>query len=104
MKSSALAADKPAERFVFMDVNPANICTPGFGVDMNLTTIIHYPSTLHRRLGVVSFADNHLESHRWMDPRTAKTVTGGNYIGHGDAVAGNKDFTWIANRTTSRRL
>jgi prepilin-type N-terminal cleavage/methylation domain-containing protein len=103
LKSSSLALDKPAERFVFIDVNPANICTPGFGVDMNLLTIIHYPSTLHRGLGVVSFADNHLESHKWLDPRTKKTVISGNYIGHGDAVAGNKDFTWIANRTTSKK-
>ena len=103
LKSSQLAADKPAERFVFIDVNPANICTPGFGVDMNLQSIIHYPSTLHRGLGVVAFADNHVESHKWMDARTRKTFTGGNYIGHGDAVAGNKDFTWIASRTTSRK-
>ena len=86
-----------------MDVNPANICTPGFGVDMNLQFIIHYPSFLHRGLGVVAFADNHIEAHKWLDPRTRKTVTGANYIHHEDAVAGNKDFAWIANRTTSRK-
>ena len=103
LKSSSLAADKPAQRFLFMDVNPANICTPGFGVDMNLQSIIHYPSFLHRGLGVVAFADNHVEAHKWLDARTRKTVTGANYIAHNDAVAGNKDFVWIAGRTTSRR-
>jgi prepilin-type N-terminal cleavage/methylation domain-containing protein len=103
LKSSALAADKPADRFVFMDVNPANICTPGFGVDMNLQFIIHYPSFLHRGLGVVAFADNHIEAHKWLDPRTRKTVTGANYIHHEDAVAGNKDFAWIVSRTTSKK-
>ena len=103
LKSSSLATDQPAGRLLFMDVNPANICTPGFGVDMNLLQIIHYPSFLHRGLGVVSFADNHVESHKWLDPRTRKTFTGGNYIGHNDPVAGNQDFTWIANRTTSRK-
>lgn len=101
--TSSLAADKPAERFVFMDVNPANICTPGFGVDMNLQFIIHYPSVLHRGLGVIALADNHVESHRWLDPRTRKTVAGANYMGHVDPVAGNKDFTWIAGRTTSKK-
>lgn len=103
LKSSSLAADEPADRFVFMDVNPANICTPGFGVDMNLQFIIHYPSFLHRGLGVVAFADNHIEAHKWLDPRTKKTVTGANYIHHQDAVAGNKDFVWIVNRTTSKK-
>ena len=103
LKSSSLASDKPADRFVFMDVNPANICTPGFGVDMNLQSIIHYPSTLHRGLGVVAFADNHIESHKWLDPRTTKTVTGGNFITHNDSVAGNKDFTRIVSRTTSKK-
>ena len=103
LKSSSLAGDQPAERFLFMDVNPANICTPGFGVDMTLLRIIHYPSVLHRGLGVVAFADNHVESHKWLDARTRKTFTGGNYIGHTDSVGGNKDFTWIVNRTTSRK-
>jgi prepilin-type N-terminal cleavage/methylation domain-containing protein len=103
LKSSSLAADKPAERFVFMDVNPANICTPGFGVDMNLQVIIHYPSYLHRGMGVVAFADSHIESHKWLDPRTRKTVTGINYIHHEDRVAGNNDFTWIASHTTSKK-
>ncbi len=103
LKSSSLAGEKPAERFVFMDVNPANICTPGFGVDMNLQSIIHYPSVLHRGVGVVAFADNHVEAHKWLDSRTRKTVTGSNYIHHDDPVAGNQDFRWIAERTTSRR-
>jgi prepilin-type N-terminal cleavage/methylation domain-containing protein len=103
VKSSSLGTDQPAERFLFMDVNPANICTPGFGVDMTLLRIIHYPSSLHRGLGVLAFADNHVEAHKWLDSRTRKTYTGGNYIGHNDPVAGNKDFTWIATRTTSRK-
>ena len=103
LKTSGLAADKPAERFVFMDVNPANICTPGFGVDMNLLTAIHYPSFLHRGMGVVAFADSHIEAHKWLNPRTRKTVTGANYIHHDDLVGGNKDFIWIVNRTTSKK-
>jgi prepilin-type N-terminal cleavage/methylation domain-containing protein len=103
LNTAILAADKPAERFVFMDVNPANICTPAFGVDMSLSQIIHYPSALHRNLGVISFADNHVEGHKWLDARTRKRVDFGNYIGHGDAVGGNKDFQWIADHTTSRR-
>ncbi len=103
-KSAALAADSPAERFVFMDVNPGNICTPGFGVDMNLRAIIHYPSTLHNGLGVVSFADNHVESHKWRDPKTRRDLPDASgYIGHSDPVGTNQDILWIAARTTSHR-
>ena len=103
MKSSMIALDRPADKFVFMDVNPANICTPGFGVDMSLSQIIHYPSALHRNSGVIAFADNHVESHKWLDFRTRKRVDSGTYIGHGDPIGGNKDFQWIAEHTTSRR-
>ena len=103
-KSTDLANDLPANRFVFMDVNPASICTPAFGVDMSLQTFIHYPSSLHRGLGVVSFADSHVESHKWLDPRTRKGLpVGQQYIPHNDPSPNNKDLRWIAERATSRK-
>jgi prepilin-type N-terminal cleavage/methylation domain-containing protein len=103
-RTAELAADSPANRFVFIDVNPANICTPGFGVDMNADTWIHYPSFLHLGLGDVAFADNHLESHKWLDPRTRKMLNSGqHYIGHSDSSPNNQDLNWIRQRTTSRR-
>lgn len=43
LKSGDIGMDLPANRFVFMDVNPDSICTPGFGVDMVGETFIHYP-------------------------------------------------------------
>ena len=104
MRSTDLANDLPANRFVFMDVNPASICTPAFGVDMSLQTFIHYPSSLHRGLGVVSFADSHVESHKWLDPRTRKGLpVGQQYIPHNDPSPNNKDLRWIAERATSRK-
>ena len=104
MKSTDLAIDLPANRFVFMDVNPASICTPGFGVDMSLQTFIHYPSSLHGGLGVVSFADSHVESHKWLDARTRKGLPSGQqYIPHGDPSPNNQDLRWIGDKTTSRK-
>ena len=44
LRSSDLAADSPANRFVFINVNPASICTPAFGVDSSLRTFVHFPS------------------------------------------------------------
>ncbi len=102
LRSSDLAADSPADRFLFIDVNPASICTPGFGVDMTAETFIHYPSTLHRGVGVAGFADSHIESHKWLDPRTQRTLPKGEqYIPHGEASPNNQDLRWIVQRTTS---
>ena len=104
MKAAAIGMDSPGMRFVFMDVHPGNICTPGFGVDMALSKIIHYPSTVHRGSGVIAFADSHVESHKWQDPRTNKRLPGpGQYIAHADPVANNQDIKWIAERTTLRK-
>jgi hypothetical protein len=104
LKSSDLELDAPAERFVFMDVNPASICTPAFGVDMSQRTIVHYPSSLHSGLGVVSFVDNHVESHKWLDPRTVIGLSRTEkYIPHDIPSLNNQDLAWIAERTTSRK-
>jgi len=104
LKSSSLAADFPADRMLFIDVNPGSICTPGFGVDMSLRIVIHYPSTLHNGVGVVAFADNHIEAHKWLDARTKRSLPGAaQYIPHTDPVGGNKDFKWIADHTTLRK-
>jgi len=103
-RSSDLAIDSPANRFVFIDVNPASICTPGFGVDMSLQTFVHYPSSLHRGVGVLGFADNHAESHKWLDPRTQRSLAKGQlFIPHDEPSANNQDLRWIGDRTTSKK-
>src|SRR6266516_83906 len=48
LRSSEIAQDLPAHRFVFIAGNPASICTPGFGVNMTADAFVHYLSTLHR--------------------------------------------------------
>jgi prepilin-type N-terminal cleavage/methylation domain-containing protein len=101
-KTSQLNASGPVNRFVFADVNPANICTPAFGVDMTLGTWIHYPSGLHNRRGVLAFADDHVEVHQWLNPGTLPQLAGSTFIGHFNSAFGNSDLAWIAERTTSR--
>ncbi|MGA2749949.1 MAG: prepilin-type N-terminal cleavage/methylation domain-containing protein [Verrucomicrobiota bacterium] len=103
MKTSQLASDSAANRFVFMDVNPASICTPGFGVDMTMRVFIHYPSALHNRRGVVTFADSHVETHKWQDARTIISLSGTEqFIPHNIPSPNNPDLVWIGQRTTSR--
>lgn len=104
LKTSQIVADSPVNRFVFTDVNPASICTPGFGVDMSLQTWIHLPSAQHRQRGILAFADGHVEPHRWVDGRTMVQIPGGSaYIPHGTPSSGNSDLDWIGERTTSKR-
>lgn len=103
IKSSDLAGSTPGERFVFADVNPANLCTPAFGVDMDHDIFFHYPSCQHGGAGVVSFADSHVEAHKWLDPRTRKTVPPDQIIHHTDASPNNQDLNWIRQRTTTRK-
>ena len=100
-KTSELAATESAKYFIFTDVNPASICTPAFGVDMVNDVFVHYPSTFHRGMGVQSFADGHIDSHKWMDPRTARGLpAGATYIPHLYPSPGNQDIQWIRDRTT----
>ena len=97
-----LAADSPGNRFVFLDANPASICTPGFGVDMITDQWVHYPSTFHRKLGVLAMADGRVESRKWVDPRTMKGIPSGQqYIPHNDSSSGNQDLYWLRTKTTS---
>jgi prepilin-type N-terminal cleavage/methylation domain-containing protein len=104
MKTADLEIDSAADRFLFMDVNPASICTPAFGVDMTLQTLVHYPSSLHSGIGVVSFVDTHVESHKWLDPRTRVGLSiRQKYIPHNTPSPNNLDLGWIAQRTTSRK-
>ena len=98
--------DAPSSIFAFQDVNPQNICTPAFIVTMpgnGPDGFFHYPATHHNRAGVVSFADGHIETHRWVDQRTFATVPLGQKLGHDRASPNNKDLAWIRERTTEKR-
>jgi len=104
LKSTELASSGSADRFAFIDVNPASICTPGFGVQMNSDVFVHYPSTFHKGSGVLSFADSHVESRKWLDTRTKKGLANGaQKINHNDPSPNNPDLRWIRDHTSTRK-
>jgi hypothetical protein len=104
LNTSQLVTDSPANRFIFIDGHPASICTPGFGINMSTDNFVHYPSSLHRGFGVLAFADSHIESRKWLDPRTRKGYPGaGQYLAHNEPSPGNQDLRWLRERTTSRK-
>lgn len=103
-KTTDITAPTPSSVFVFQDVNPANICFPAFGVRMPGSPIegfYHYPATHHGRGSVLSFADGHVETHRWKDPRTAARPSFGNAIAHWDVSKQNADLAWLQAHATS---
>jgi prepilin-type N-terminal cleavage/methylation domain-containing protein/prepilin-type processing-associated H-X9-DG protein len=72
----------PAQVFVILDERSDTINDRSFVVDMSNTGdmmgngasnpywLIDYPADYHNGSGRFSFADGHVESHRWLDPAT----------------------------------
>jgi hypothetical protein len=101
-KSSDVLA--PASTFTFQDLTPQNLCTPAFIVLLPGRAndqFFHFPATHHNRGGVTSFADGHVEAHRWRDPRTFRTAAMGVKIGHDVSSPRNADLAWIHERTST---
>jgi prepilin-type N-terminal cleavage/methylation domain-containing protein/prepilin-type processing-associated H-X9-DG protein len=98
-KHSTLTPAMPAGVFTFQDVHADSICWPYFGVLMSRDSFFNFPNSSHSRGGVISFADGHVEHHRWRDARTVRAYSA-DYHHHDDPSAGNVDLAWIRTRTT----
>ncbi len=100
-KMGELSHPSPSMLMVFQDVNPVSICRPVFGVYMGEDRFCHFPASNHNRGGLTSFADGHVESHRWLDVRTYKPKSP-DFHRHNDASPNNVDLRWLQERTSSR--
>jgi prepilin-type N-terminal cleavage/methylation domain-containing protein/prepilin-type processing-associated H-X9-DG protein len=73
-KFSAIINPGPAKAFVFIDERGDSINDGFFVVVMEATgsqaVIGNTPADYHNGCSSVSFADGHVESHKWLDPRT----------------------------------
>jgi prepilin-type N-terminal cleavage/methylation domain-containing protein/prepilin-type processing-associated H-X9-DG protein len=98
-KHSEIVAAMPGGVFLFLDVNPKSVCWPYFGVEMVEDSFFNFPSSSHNRGGVVSFADGHVDYHRWRDQRTI-TAASSDYHRHDDPSPNNADLIWLRQRTT----
>jgi prepilin-type N-terminal cleavage/methylation domain-containing protein/prepilin-type processing-associated H-X9-DG protein len=92
----------PAGFFTFQDVHPNSICWPFFGVQMAQEYIFNWPNSSHNRGGVVSFADGHVDYHKWRDQRTL-TAYSADYHKHQDSSPNNQDLAWLRERSTVRK-
>ena len=82
---------------IFENLFPS-ICLPAFMVYMpgsRVDGFYHYPSSLHSGGGVVSFADGHVEHHRWEGSDTKQPVKTGQILTHWNHSRGNPDIAWL---------
>lgn len=98
-KYGHISENMPQGTFLFMDVQPDSICWPYFGVEMYNDVFFNWPGASHSRGSVVSYADGHVDWHRWLDSRTLNPKSA-NYHAHNDSSPGNADIGWIRARTT----
>jgi prepilin-type N-terminal cleavage/methylation domain-containing protein/prepilin-type processing-associated H-X9-DG protein len=85
----------PAQRFLFIDGNPQSLCCPAFMVTMGRAEFFHFPGAYHSRAAVVSFADGHTETHRWLDKRTDVKLPLYQTIPHHQPSPENQDLNWL---------
>jgi hypothetical protein len=102
-KSGDLASAGPSRMFLFSDVLPENLCYPAFIVPMpesGTDFFFHYPLSLHRNRGVLTFTDGHAEGHRWVDARTCLRPPANSLVAHANFSPNNPDLTWLREHTT----
>ena len=91
----------PAGNWVFIDEHEDSINDGTFtfvnGDDFWFEDL---PGSLHNGNGVLTFADGHVESHRWLDTRTKRSVLRQDF--RGTRMSGNPDITWLWERATQR--
>lgn len=107
-KSSDFSLGSPSDVFVFQDVNPGSICMPSFivripGASDRQDGMFHFPATYHNRSGDLSFADGHVESHRWKDPGTFQQAAQGGFLIHGFHSPNNTDLPWLREKSSFKR-
>lgn len=94
----------PSDAFVFLDERPDSINDGWFMVDMqsyNPTNLAglkvrDLPAIYHNKASSFSFADGHVESHRWRDARTLNLK----FASRGQSTPNNSDVFWLMEHAT----
>jgi prepilin-type N-terminal cleavage/methylation domain-containing protein/prepilin-type processing-associated H-X9-DG protein len=101
-KLTAIINPGPATAFVFIDERADSINDGFFVIDMldtgPLAVIGNTPADYHNGCSSVSFADGHVEIHKWLDPRTEMRP----YEPRAP-VPNDPDIAWLQEHCCSRR-
>jgi prepilin-type N-terminal cleavage/methylation domain-containing protein len=96
-KSSDLV--NPAHTFVFLDEHPDTINDGFFMNRLETYSWGNLPATYHNGATCFSFADGHLEVHRWVVPSTTRPAQQGG-VGGALVASPPTDFEWLKERTS----
>ena len=116
-RTSEIRNPGPAQCFVLLDEREDSIETgfflvhpgglrpppgPTGPVNSAAHQLSDYPGSYHNGAGNLSFADGHVESHKWLDPRTRPplvkdTMLPKSYL-DGIPCPGNPDVQWLQER------
>ena len=102
---------QPSMIYVLLDERSDSINDTAFVVDLSNTGnadgtgaanpcwLIDYPADYHNDSGQFSFADGHVESHRWLEPSTLLPLGQARHDTHTSAT--DRDVPWLQNHCTS---
>jgi prepilin-type N-terminal cleavage/methylation domain-containing protein/prepilin-type processing-associated H-X9-DG protein len=101
-KTGEFIDPSPSGTFVFAEIHGDSICRPFFGLRLTRESFYHYPANFHGQNSTLSFADGHVENHRWRDPRTYAPARNQSWHGHDLPSPNNPDLRWLHERATAR--
>jgi prepilin-type N-terminal cleavage/methylation domain-containing protein/prepilin-type processing-associated H-X9-DG protein len=102
LRTSDINDPPPSELFVVSEIHHESICRPFYGVDMLGLTFYHVPANYHKPASTFSFADGHVEIHKWKDPRTYNPPNNLDWHGHYYSVPGSQDVRWLQDHASRR--
>jgi prepilin-type N-terminal cleavage/methylation domain-containing protein/prepilin-type processing-associated H-X9-DG protein len=105
-KVADVGAAGPADLLTFVDVAPGNVCSPAFIIHKGPFTglFYHLPSFQHGNRGALAFADGHVDTRLWTDPRTRQESIAEWIPDHWTIYhPGSRDLRWLQDRATVDR-
>lgn len=97
-KMSHMVLPAPVQLIVMTEEAPYSLNDQGLAASANLTSPrwIDSPNALHNNACVVSFADGHVELHKWLGQSLNVSSFTGTAVPPNDP-----DFTWVAQRISA---
>jgi prepilin-type N-terminal cleavage/methylation domain-containing protein/prepilin-type processing-associated H-X9-DG protein len=108
-KSSDICLMGHSLAYTFLDENPDSINFGDFAVAMNdglpdsKVYMVDVPGSYHNGVCNLSFADSHVERHRWLDARTKPPVKGVWMWASVKPSPGNVDMRYLSAHTSVRK-
>ena len=106
-KVSELSVTSPSSILLFVDTAPGNICYSAFVIYTSEGAnglFFHRPSVEHNNVGVVSFVDGHVETHKWVEPATIAAAQGNWLMDHVSVfMPGNRDLDWLREHASAHK-